>query len=289
VSRRLIALIIAAAAVAGHAQAQPAADVPAGHATDSPATQVADAPARALRDADAAQVANRSATQVNDAMTQPAPDAPAQPASDAPGPQPADGAAVLAPDAVPAAAPLTRAAPTSTEPADDEIGDQGISGQIGLTGGGRVTPGGLRIAGHYLYQLSERDWFDGTASFTFGSGSAACFRDRADQVVCSHGIADGAGVEVSATVRRVFAPQGAFRPYARVGVGIGLARFADDDVSGFTIPLHGGGGVRVKIAPAIAIVAEADLALGIGSFNRGIGLEPQLGLAVTAGVEFRLR
>jgi opacity protein-like surface antigen len=267
----LIALVVAAMAAAGHAHAHAdAAAQPARDAAGQPAPDAAGQPAR-------------------DATGQPARDATGQPAPDATGPQAAGGPTISAPDAVPAAAPLTRTASTSTEPADDEIGDQGISGQIGLTGGGRVTPGGLRIAGHYLYQLSEHDWFDGTASFTFGSGSAACFRDRADQVVCSHGIADGAGVEVSATIRRVFAPQGAFRPYARVGVGIGLARFTDDDVSGFTIPLHGGGGVRVKIEPAIAIVAEADLALGIGSFNRGIGLEPQLGLAVTAGVEFRLR
>ena len=27
---------------------------------------------------------------------------------------------------------------------------------------------GLRIAGHYLYQLSDEDWFDSAASFTYG-------------------------------------------------------------------------------------------------------------------------
>ena len=35
-----------------------------------------------------------------------------------------------------------------------------------------MTPGGLRVAGHYLYQLPTQDWFDGTASFTFGGGAA---------------------------------------------------------------------------------------------------------------------
>jgi opacity protein-like surface antigen len=214
------------------------------------------------------------------AQAQPVPDA--APASD---PAPARDVPRGSPSVVAPTVP----APTATAPADDEIGDQGIAAQIGLTGGGRVTPGGLRVAGHYLYQLSERDWFDGTASFTFGSGSAACFRDRQGGVVCSHGIADGTGVEVSANVRRVFAAQGAFRPYARVGVGIGLVRFSDDDVSGFAIPLHGGGGVRVKLSPAIAVVAEAELSLGFGSFNRDIGVEPQFGLGVTGGVEFRLR
>ena len=234
----------------------------------------------------------------------PLPTAPPPPASATGQPAPAavsatDPAAPPAgsatdPTAPPPANPTDPMAPvpaSAAEPAaqDDEIGDQAVSAALGLAAGGRVTPGGLRINGHYLYQLSERDWFDGTASFTFGSGRAACFRDRTDQLVCNHGLADGAHVELSVGIRRLFAPQGAFRPFARIGVGIGVARFSDDDVSGFTIPLHGGGGVRVKVAPAIAIVAEGELELGLGSFGRGIGLAPQLGLAVTAGVEFRLR
>lgn len=195
------------------------------------------------------------------------------------------------PAPVPAIPPPAPAPPSATaaSPNDDDIGDQAISAQAGLATGGRVTPGGLRIAGHYLYQLSARDWFDGAASFTFGSGGAACFRDRQDVLVCNHGLAEGAGIEISASVRRLFAPQGAFRPFARVGIGLGLVRFAGDDVSGFAIPLHGGAGVRATVAPSIAVVAEAELELGFGRFNRGLGSEPRLGLAVTAGAEFRLQ
>ena len=143
------------------------------------------------------------------------PDAPANPAA------PADPGAQATTEAAPttAAQPATSTAATAQDGAtssasEDEVGDQGISAQIGLAGGGRVTAGGVRVAGHYLYQLAERDWFDGAASFTFGSGRAACFRDRMDQRVCSHGLADGVGVEVSASIRRLFAPQGAFRQYA---------------------------------------------------------------------------
>ncbi|MGH2897206.1 MAG: hypothetical protein ACRDMZ_00920 [Solirubrobacteraceae bacterium] len=220
------------------------------------------------------------------AAAQPAPD-PSQPTPTAPdGAQPTtDGAQPTTDGAQPAASTL----PASADARDDEIGDQAVAAELGLAGGGRVTPGGLRIAGHYLYQLSERDWFDGTATFTFGSGQAACFRDRMDARVCSHGIGDGVEVEVAASIRRVFAPQGAFRPFARAGLGLGLVQFGDDDVSGVALTLHGGGGVRVKVAPAIAVLAEGDLALGLGSFSNGVGGEPQLGLAVTAGVEFRLR
>jgi opacity protein-like surface antigen len=226
----------------------------------------------------------------------PDPGAPDQPAPAAPPPATSDpgsatGSAASAPAAstsasdTPATAPDTGAATSS----DDEVADQAISAELGVAAGGRVTPGGLRIAGRYLYQLAEDDWFEGAASFTFGSGRAACFRDRQNLLVCSHGLAEGAGIELTASVRRLFTPQGAFRPFARVGVGLGLVRFGDDDVSGFTIPAHAGGGLRVAVAPAISVVAEADLALGFGSFSHGLGNQLQFGLAITAGAEFRLR
>jgi opacity protein-like surface antigen len=147
----------------------------------------------------------------------------------------------------------------------------------------------LRITGHYLYRLSYDDWFDGAAEFTFGSGRARCFRDRQDAVVCNHGLSDGAGVEFSARIRRMFTSRGAFRTYGQVGLGVGLARFGDDGVSGFTVPLHAGGGIRVEVSPTVAIVVEDQLELGIGVFGRGIGLAAELGFAITAGAEFQLR
>src|SRR5262249_17522153 len=117
----------------------------------------------------------------------------AQPAPDPAAPDPA------APDASPPAAsgaPASAAPVATAAPADDDIGDQAISAEVGVAAGSRVTPGGLRIAGQYLYQLSDEDWFDGAASFTYGSASAACFRDRSNAVVCQHGLADGAGFEL---------------------------------------------------------------------------------------------
>lgn len=181
-------------------------------------------------------------------------------------------------------------ASTDTDAADaEEIGDQGIGAEIGIAGGGRVTPGGLRIAGHYLYQLSDTDWFDGTAAFTFGGGGAACFRDRMDDLICEHGFTDGRGVEISANVRHMFAAQGQFRPFLRAGVGVSLVQFTDDDISGVTIPLHGGGGIRARVAPSIAVVAQGELTLGLGRFGSDLGTQPQFGIAVTAGAEFRLR
>jgi hypothetical protein len=189
---------------------------------------------------------------------------------------------------------LLVASPAAAEPADTgtvaaDVGDQAIGADIGASAGGRVTPGGARVQGHYLYQLSDQDWFDGTATFTYGGGGAACFRDRMNTFVCEHGIADGRGVEIAATVRRFFAAQGDFRPFARAGIGVGIVNFGDDSVSGLAIPLHLGGGVRASVAESIAIVAQADVAIGFGVLNKTLGLEPQLGLAVTAGAEFRLQ
>jgi hypothetical protein len=173
------------------------------------------------------------------------------------------------------------------------MSDQAIGAELGAATGGRVTAGGLRIAGHYLYQLAAQDWFDGIAAFTFGGSSAACFRDRMDAYICEHGIADGDSFELVASVRHFLGGaasggNGQFWPFLRGGVGIGFARFGTDSVSGLTIPLHAGGGLRVSVTPIFAITAALDLVVGFGAFNHTLGIQPQLGATLTAGAEFRL-
>jgi hypothetical protein len=178
--------------------------------------------------------------------------------------------------------------PETRRVAPADMSDQGIAATLGVAGGGRTTAGGLRITGHYLYQLTDEDWFDGTIAFTFGSGAAACFRDRDDLVICDPGLTGGAAVAAGANVRRYLGGRGDFWPFVRLGVSAGLVRFRGDDVSGLAVPLHAGGGLRVTVSPGIAVIVEATLDLGFGLFNRTLGLEPQLGGAVTAGAEFRL-
>ncbi|MFN0246983.1 MAG: hypothetical protein ACKV2T_08735 [Kofleriaceae bacterium] len=195
------------------------------------------------------------------------------------------GVAVLFTSSFVAAEPAGEVA-SSTELAPS---DQGIGAAIGVAAGGSVTPGGLRVAGHYLYQLSSQDWFDGVASFTYGGDTANCFRDRMSTTMCEHGFTAGSGVEIAATVRRMFRPQGVFQPFARLGVGIAIARFAADDVFGLGIPVHAGGGVRARVAPSVSIVAQAELTLGIGAYTQDLGAEPLVGMAMTAGAEFDLR
>ncbi len=173
--------------------------------------------------------------------------------------------------------------------AAEDLGDQGIGAEIGIAAGGRVTPGGLRVSGHYIYQLSDQDWFDGTASFTFGSQSAGCYDDQMSTLVCEHGFTSGRGVEVAATVRRMFAAKGAFRPFARAGIGVSLVRFSVDEVSGIAFPLHLGGGLRARVTEAVAVVAQGELQVGLGRFGSELGTEPQVGAAFLAGAEFRLR
>jgi len=226
-------------------------------------------------------------------------DEPATPPTDAtptPTPAPDTTPPVTAPTPTtpPAAATTTTTETTSASPevhstvAPPDMSDQGMGASVGIVTGGRDTPGGLKIAGHYLYQLSDQDWFDGVAAFTFGGGDAACFRDRMDNFLCDHGLADGNAVEVAANVRRFLGGKGDFWPFLRAGVGLAIVRFGDDDVTGLAIPLHLGGGIRVSVAPAVAVTAHVDLEVGLARFNHTLGLEPQLGASIAAGAEFKL-
>ena len=194
------------------------------------------------------------------------------------------------------AAPAWADPPGGTAPAEEPepdgdggVADQEIGVRLGLVAGGRSTPGGLRVGGQYLYQLDDDYWFDGAVLFSFGGGEPSCFRDRADQVHCDQGPLDGFAGEVSMAVRWFLAAdRHGFHPYVRVGAGVRVVRFPDDDVSGIAVPLTGGGGVRVRVADRVAVGLEAQLELGAGILSGGLGLEPQAGLAVGGTVEFAL-
>ena len=197
-------------------------------------------------------------------------------------------AVVLLAPALASADEVTATAEPRSAPAD--MSDQGIAAMLGVAIGGRSTPGGLNVAGHYYYQLNDQDWFDGSASFIIGSGGADCFRDRMNAVICDHGPADGFGAELGAGVRH-FLPSLAnetFWPFARGGLGAALVRFSGDDITGIAFSLHAGAGLRASVTDAIAITGEADLQLGLGQFSNHLGGEPLLGISVSAGAEFKL-
>jgi hypothetical protein len=177
---------------------------------------------------------------------------------------------------------------TDAEPDPNEPPDQALAATLGAAAGGRVTPGGLRVGGRYLYRLSTNDWFEGHVAVTFGRGDARCFRDRDDDFLCDHGTAEGFAAEVGGGIRRRFLANGRYQPFVRAALGARVSRFGADDVQGFVIPLTAAGGVRVAVGEDIAISAEGALELGVGFFGHGLGTEPQLGLAIAAMVEFAL-
>jgi hypothetical protein len=182
--------------------------------------------------------------------------------------------------------------PAAAEPTDGDgeaiTRTQEIGGAAGLAIGGRTSPGGVELAGTYLYRLSDHDWLQSAASFTFGGGGPGCFRDRDDAVVCNHGVLDGFAAEASASLRRYFATQGSITPFGRLGLGLRLVSYGADDLRGVAFPIFLGGGVRAAVADDIHVTGSGDLRLGLGHFGRGVGGEPQLSLAILAGVEFAL-
>jgi hypothetical protein len=186
--------------------------------------------------------------------------------------------------------PAARADESAAEPAEAQVpaSVQEIGVRTGIAAGGRVTPGGLYLGGVYLYQLSDRDWFDGGLAFTFGSGAAACFRDREDRFLCDHGLVHGFSGEASAGVRRWMRSQGRFVPYVRAGISLGVAVFNRDEVRGLTLPAWIGGGIRARVSDGVYVAGGAMLKAGVGWFNKELGLEPLAALLMTAGVDFGL-
>ncbi len=170
------------------------------------------------------------------------------------------------------------------EPADREL-----AGTVGVAMGGMNTPGGLRIAGTYLYQLSDDDWFEGGLVLTGAPAEPTCFRDRSDELICDHGVADGASVDLFAGIRRYMIGQDSFQPWVRPGVAVRVARFTDDDLTGIALVGQAAAGVRARINELIAVGGMAALEAGAGLFTRGLGPELQLGFVVGLNVDFALR
>jgi hypothetical protein len=182
------------------------------------------------------------------------------------------------------AAPDTAETPLSPLPGDQELGVR-----VGAALGGRTTPGGFVMAGHYLYRLAGRDWFDGGVAFTFGSGREACFRDRRNEVICQHGFASGFAAEVLAGIARYFGEDDEpISPFLRGGLGVRLVAFPGDDLRGFAVPLWAGAGVRARVHDNVSVVGGAELRAGPAWMTRAIGLEPHGSFSMTVGVDFRI-
>lgn len=170
----------------------------------------------------------------------------------------------------------------------EPAGNQELGASIGLAMGGHISPGGLHLAGAYLYRLSDVDWFESRVGFSFGGGDPACFRDRENEYTCAHSALDGFAADVMLGIRRFFAGRGDFRPYAHGGVAGRVASYAEDDVLGFGVAGWLGGGVRARVADGIAVGGGGRLLVGPAWFDQGLGLEVQAAFTISAGVEFQL-
>jgi hypothetical protein len=171
--------------------------------------------------------------------------------------------------------------------AKQELGAR-LGAQVGLT---ELAPGGLRLAGVYLYRVDEDYWFDGEAGFVFGGDGDGCHytRDEELSLSCDHAGLDGFSMGLAAGVRRFWpvTPSG-FHPYVRGQAGVSYVDFSADGVAGLGISALAGAGTRYRVAPRVALVGEGLLGLGPGLYDEGLGGRFNLGLIVQLGVEFAL-
>jgi len=161
--------------------------------------------------------------------------------------------------------------------------------ELGATGGGGATPGGLRVGGHYLYRLSQHDWFDGGVAFTFGQPRAGCGRVPPDGMRCEHGIIDGFAGDLSLGIRRDLPGKQGFVPFVRGAVFARVLRFGSDDVTGAAAGGELGFGVRAAVRGNLSVVGGATGFAGMARLGNGIGAAGQLGLTIGAGAELRMK
>ena len=158
-----------------------------------------------------------------------------------------------------------------------------LAADVGLTGGGVATPGGLRVGGHYLYRLADRDWFDSAVAFTFGGRGDACAAVGQGGMPCDRRVTDGFAADLALGVRRELQPRQGFTPYLRVAGFVRALRFTD--VGGFAVGGELGAGVRAPVRGPLAVVAGASAFLGVARLGEPVGDGRQLGLTVTVGAE----
>jgi hypothetical protein len=184
---------------------------------------------------------------------------------------------------------LVAAAPAAADtPVLEDERQVALGAEVGASGGGGTTPGGMRVGGRYLYRMTDHVWFDGGVHFTFGAAATGCSRTPPDGMTCSHGVADGFSGDLSLGLRRNLPGQGAFTPFVRGGVFGRVLRFAADDVTGAAFGIDAGAGVAATVRDDVAIVGSAGGFLGRGWLGSGVGSAGQLGMIVTVGAELRL-
>ncbi len=166
-----------------------------------------------------------------------------------------------------------------------------LAADVGLSGGGVTTPGGLRFGGHYLYRLADHDWFDSGLAFTFGGRGDACavttMAGAGAAMPCTRDVTDGFAGDLSLGLRRELRPRRGFTPWVRLAGFARVLRF--NDVAGVAAGGELGLGVRAPINPQLAVVAGANGFVGVAHLGGPATDGRQLGLTVTVGAEVAMR
>lgn len=172
------------------------------------------------------------------------------------------------------------AAPASLK---NEVG-VGVGAQAGFAG---WAPGGAKVFVSYQRAFSDRLALDLGVNVVFGNrwGNRGCFySDYLDRWVCDHLNWHGAVLEGAGGVAwRFKTGTQALRPFVRVQ---GLVAYVSyPTVGGFALAARGGGGLQVFLHPRVALVAEANLALGFALLSRAGG-NLYLALDLSLGATF---
>lgn len=187
-----------------------------------------------------------------------------------------------------AAAPARADDTDTTAPARPDEAQVALAAELGATGGGGSTPGGLRVGGHYLYRLSASDWFDGGVAFTFGLPGAACGRVPPTGMRCDHAPTDGFAGDLSLGIRRDLRGQRGFTPFLRAAAFARVLRFASDDLTGVAGGAELSFGLRAALRDHLSLVGGATVAAGVAHLP-DIDNAAQLSLTIAGGAEFRMK
>jgi hypothetical protein len=184
---------------------------------------------------------------------------------------------------------VTAAAARADEPEGPPVGDQELGARVGMSLDlAGVGPGGVHVAGVWLYRLADRVWFDGRAAFAIGGGGPDCVVPASGAARCDHALTDGFAAMALAGARWFPPASGSIVPWLGGGVGAGLADFPGDGVSGLALPVWGGGGARLPVADGVALAADALVDVAAVFYAKGVGPKARIGLTLAVGVDFRI-
>lgn len=174
---------------------------------------------------------------------------------------------------------------------DDNVlynGQQELGLSMGVSGGTNLAPGGLVLAGAYLYRMVGNEWLEMGVRFIRGGSEAGCFRDRQDEVECNYGFFAGSTAELSLSFRHYFDGPLRFRPFIKLGTGVRLIEFRGDDSRGLGIPLRIGGGLRARVSKHLVAVGQFEGEGGYSYLNQNIDSAFWASLNVMAGLEISI-